>query len=366
MQRIRKKHLPRSIDDDRYLAMRPNKNNTVRYYWHVPGRKPVRLPDGAAMKTALTRLNQQRDADRSGAASIEGTVAWVIGKYRESDRFEKLSESSKRTYNPWLVEMDKLWGPLAISSITKVVCFKFVDKYSHQPATQHNAAAVLHNVMAMGQRHGLVGNANPASELQLSSRNKRDAMWSPKDRASWLEAARQHQNHAETLVLYFSLLEYTAQRPGDVRALPWTGHDGDRKIGYDGEWIRLVQQKTGKYVEIPVHHGLRRVLDGHNTSVAHIGGHIVARPDGRPYLQNHLQILFNEVSRTAGVTGLQQRDLRRTACVRLGESGCTIPEVAAISGHSIKATTQIFETYLPRTSVMGRAAITKWERNETE
>ncbi len=46
----------------------------------------------------------------------------------------------------------------------------------------------------------------------------------------------------------------------------------------------------------------------------------------------------------AGLDGLRFQDLRRTAVVRLTEAGCTDPEIAAITGHSLERTRQ---TYLP-------------------
>ncbi len=125
-----------------------------------------------------------------------------------------------------------------------------------------------------------------------------------------------------------------------------------------------MQQKTGKYVEIPVHHKLRRWLDECNRSVVHIGGPIVTRPDGLAYNIGPMRLLFRQVSKAAGIKNLQARDLRRTACVRLAEAGCTPIEIAAISGHSIERTSQILETYVPRTSKIGRAAMDRWERKE--
>ena len=47
--------------------------------------------------------------------------------------------------------------------------------------------------------------------------------------------------------------------------------------------------------------------------------------------------------------------------VRMGEAGAEIHQIAACSGHSIERTTQILETYLPRTLEMGKAAIAHWE-----
>ncbi len=63
----------------------------------------------------------------------------------------------------------------------------------------------------------------------------------------------------------------------------------------------------------------------------------------------------------AGLDGLRFQDLRRTAVVRLAEAGRTDPEIAAITGHSLKRSKQISETYLPRTAEMARNAMAKWE-----
>jgi hypothetical protein len=54
--------------------------------------------------------------------------------------------------------------------------------------------------------------------------------------------------------------------------------------------------------------------------------------------------------------------------VRLAEAGCTVPEIAAITGHQLDRTARILETYLPRTAPLARAAIRKLElhRRRTE
>jgi integrase len=58
----------------------------------------------------------------------------------------------------------------------------------------------------------------------------------------------------------------------------------------------------------------------------------------------------------AGLDGLRFQDLRRTAVVRLAEAGCTDPEIAAITGHSLKRTKQNFGNLPP-------PALRRWPRN---
>ncbi len=50
--------------------------------------------------------------------------------------------------------------------------------------------------------------------------------------------------------------------------------------------------------------------------------------------------------------------------VNLARAGATVPEIAAITGHSIDRTQSILEVYLPRDTHMARAAIVKLERKK--
>ena len=357
MKHMRTRRLPRSTDDDRYLTQRTNKNGTVRCYWQPPGQKPVRLPDGPGMTTMLTQLNQRRDATRTGNVVVEDSVAWVIQKYRESDRYQNCSDSTKSVYERWLVEFDRRLGALPCTAevLTRRVAVKMREKYKGHPSVQKQALTVLYNVIEEARDQGIFTGEKPASKLRLSSAPARDAVWSPKNREAWLKAASRHR-HAAALEVYFYLMEYTAQRPSDCRKMRW-----DR---YDGEFIDLVQQKTGKLMRVSCHVNLRRVLDKAKRNTNSMS--MVAKPSGRPFDRNTLGIRFREVCVDAGIgPELQARDLRRTAVVRLLEAGCTEVETSSITGHSIEATRRILETYAPRTATMSTNARAKWERNET-
>jgi hypothetical protein len=82
----------------------------------------------------------------------------------------------------------------------------------------------------------------------------------------------------------------------------------------------------------------------------------------RPQDQREDYLRFNErfrrIAKRAGLDA-QARDFRRTAMVRMAEAGASVPEIAAVSGHTIDRTTRILETYLPRTLKLAEGAITK-------
>ncbi len=169
--------MPQSSDiDSRWYAEQPNKDGTVRRYWQPRGQPPVRLPDDLTWPQQITALNRQRDAELGKSVVIDGTVAWTIQKYRESDAFEKLSDSSLKVYQRWLGELEKLFGMLPVSAISRKIAVDFIELYRDTPATQKHAQAVLYNVLETARYHGLITGENPASKMRLSSTKRRDAI----------------------------------------------------------------------------------------------------------------------------------------------------------------------------------------------
>ena len=130
---------------------------------------------------------------------------------------------------------------------------------------------------------------------------------------------------------------------------------------YDGASIRLRQRKTGKLIAVPAIAELRETLDTAPRTAATM---VVSETTGRPYAEDNFTHLFREIAGAAELPPeLQFRDLRRTAVVFLAEAGCSVPEIAAITGHSLRTATQILETYLPRNTVMARNAIARLEEH---
>lgn len=140
----------------------------------------------------------------------------------------------------------------------------------------------------------------------------------------------------------------------DVLAMTWAD--------YDSDYIKVVaQQKTGAKVEIYCHHTLKAELEAWRRSQRVMGPTILTRYDGRPLSYNRVRNRATEILKEIERPHLQLRDLRRTAATTLAEAGCTVPQIAAITGHSIEKCQRILDTYVVRTKATSRAAIEKLE-----
>ena len=127
---------------------------------------------------------------------------------------------------------------------------------------------------------------------------------------------------------------WTGQRQGDLLALTWTA--------YDGAKIRLRQSKTGLYVVIPVFSLLKARLDATPRRAVTI----LTTQAGLTWTPDGFRSSWGKAAVKAGIHGLTFHDLRGTAVLRLALPGCTVPEIATITGHSIRDVQSILDSEL--------------------
>ena len=334
-----------STEKLKYVTRRRNKRGD-RWYWQRKGFPLMRLPDNPIKRFAQAhKLNEQAERAASIETADEGTIGWLIERYRASDRFQDKASETQRIYERWLNKFNDMWGDFPPRTLTRRVVVTFAEGIESR-ASRVQAVAVLYNLLDLARYYGLV-DTNTAAEMRLSKPEPRQQRWELDDVDKFLAVCER-----PSLRIAFYLLLYTAQRPGDVVNLKWSA--------YNGKTIRLRQQKTGKPIEVRCHHKLRAALD--EAKAKRRGVNIVARENGAAISRDWLTEMVRRTCKKAGLDHLQGRDLRRTAIVLLGEAECHDYQIAAVSGHSIEKTRQILETYLPRTSKMADAAIRKWEQ----
>ena len=123
--------------------------------------------------------------------------------------------------------------------------------------------------------------------------------------------------------LAFALLLFTAQRRGDVVRM-------GRQHVRNGA-ISVRQQKTGASLEIPIHQDLQTVLDA--TPSEHLT--FLVTEFGKPFAPAGFGNWFRDQCNEAGLPKhCSAHGLRKAACRRLAEAGCTAHQIAAISGHA--------------------------------
>src|SRR5262244_3800626 len=124
--------------------------------------------------------------------------------------------------------------------------------------------------------------------------------------------------------LALALLLYTAQRRSDVIRM-------GRQHIRNGEFTVKQQKTSTELPPIPVHPHLQAVLDA--TPSEHLT--FLVTTTGKPYGGNAFTEQFRKWCDAAGLPQrCKPHGLRKAACRRLAEAGCSTKEIMAISGHA--------------------------------
>lgn len=281
----------------------------------------------------------------------------VIAGYKGSGEFAKLKPRTKSDYLKHIKVIEVKFGSMPLSgfsdrnrSITRGLFKGWRDELAQRSERQADYAwSILGRICSWGMDRGLV-DTNPCEKGgRLYEADRTDKIWTEADEKNFLEKAPVHLHLALLLALW------TGQRQGDLLRLAWSN--------YDGECIRLRQGKGGKRVTIPVGAPLKAALDAETKR----GALILLNSEGQRWTEDGFRSSWGKACKKAGVEDVTFHDLRGSAVTRLALAGATVPEIAAISGHSLKDVQEILDAhYLSRDVTLAKSAVSKLEKQRKQ
>jgi integrase len=317
------------------------------YYYAWKGGPPLRGELGSPEFIA-----SYNEAVARKVVSPTGTLLSVLQAYQASEDFTGLAESTRHGYVGRIRRIETEFADFPLAALTdrrtRGIFMAWRDKLAQSSRRQADYAwTVLARIFSWGLDRGLVL-ANPCERGgRLYRGTRRDIVWTAADEALFLAHAPAH------LHLPLLLALWTGQRQGDLLRLPWSG--------YDGKHIRLRQGKTGARVVIRVGAPLKAALD----AAPKISPIILVKRDGKPWTSAGFQTAWCRACKRIGLVGLTFHDLRGTAVTRLAIASATEPEIATITGHSLRSLRAILDThYLARDPALAESAIAKLERGK--
>ncbi len=279
-----------------------------------------------------------------------GAIFSILMAFQGSSEWSDLAPRTQKDYIGLIKIIEKKFGDFPLSALsdrrTRGVFMAWRDERAKASRRQADYGwQVLARILSWAHGRGLVI-SNPCEKGGRLYRGTRaENVWTDADEAAFLASAPSH------LHLPLLLALWTGQRQGDLLNLAWTQYDGER--------IRLRQGKTGTRVVIPVGAPLKAALE----TARKKQGTVLLNSDGDVWTSDGFRSSWRKACIAAGVTGVTFNDLRGTAVTRLALSGCTLPEIATITGHSLRDVNAILDThYLNRDSELGDNAIRKLEQ----
>ena len=305
----------------KYVQAWVDHDGRAHHYFRRPGFPRVRLPGLPWSPSFMAEYEKAISGARTaiGAGRVKpGSVAAVIAEYKDSrEFFGSKSAGTQRMRRGILDRFRAAYGDRPFALLPPEWIEALLD--SKPPHAARSWRATLRSLCQFGVKRRYLRTDPTANIKQRAIKGDGFHTWTEDEISQFV---RFHPLGTKPR-LALALLLYTAQRRSDVVKM-------GRQHIRDG-WLHVKQEKTDKPLAIPVHPELRAVLDA--TPSAQLTFLVTAT--GKPYGGNAFSAQFRNWCDAAGLPKhCKPHGLRKAACRRLAEAGCSGNEIMAISGHA--------------------------------
>jgi integrase len=308
-----------------------------KYYYAWRGGPLLKAADGTPLEPGDPAFHVAYAAAHAARRKpAAGTLFTLIAAFKASSEFTRLSDSTRDGYLRHLKRIEDEFGTMPLAAVEdKRARGKFKDwrdTMADRPRTADYAWTVLARVLSVAKDRGLIAVNVCERGGRLYETDRTEIIWIAEHIKKFCAVASPELQFALLLALW------TGQRQGDLIRLTW--------VQYDGAKIRLRQRKgKKKRVAIPIGAPLKAALDGWRPEKAE--GPILRNTFGKPWTADGFKTSWGKAFDRAGLgdEDLHFHDLRGTAVTRLALAGCTVPEIASITGHSLRDVEAILEAH---------------------
>jgi integrase len=298
-----------------------DKHGRVRLYMRKPGFDRVALPGpygGQEFLVAYYAALHGKPVEIGASRTLSYSMSALIVAYYASADFKALRPTSAKLYRQILERFRGTYGDHDATGMKAAHVRKLLAERAATPDAANRLLGLISILMELAIASGWRED-NPAFGVKrLKHRVTAFATWAETD----IEAYRNHYPLGTRERLVLELAICTAQRRGDLVRLGW------RHV-INGA-ISLKQSKTGEAVTVKIIQELRAALDLCPKDRLTF----ISQADGRPLGAASLGAEFREWLRKAGMPDqLSLHGLRKASARRLAEAGCSVHEIAAVTGH---------------------------------
>jgi integrase len=299
-----------------------DRHGKPRFYFRRAGFKAEPLPGlpwSPAFMAAYESALAGQPAQIGSSRVLPGTISALVVAYYNSAEFKhELAAETRRKRRNIAEQFREQHGDKRVALLRRQHILKMLTKID-RPHAKKNWLKTIRGLMRFAVMVG-VRSDDPSEGVKLARLAKTDGFrtWSEED----IAAFREHHAIGTRARLALELLLGTAQRRGDVIRM------GRQHIRNSILTVR--QSKTGTVLKIPVHQELKAALDA--MSSEHLT--FLTTAFGKSFSSDGFGHWFREMCDDAGLHGLTAHGLRKAACRRLAEAGCSEKQIAAISGHA--------------------------------
>jgi integrase len=304
-----------------YVHEFADRHGTVRRYFRRRGsRIPLPgLPGSTEFSDAYARAIDEAPppAEVGASRTLPGSINAMAVGYLGSAAFYNLAPTSQTQYRRILEELRQAHGDKHIAKLERRHVVLMLDAKSETPSAARDYLRCLRLLVQYAIKLGIRDN-DPTVGVRVSlPKSGGFRTWSEDDITAF-ELAYPIGSKPR---LALALLLGTALRCADVVRV---GRGNVRN-----DTITITQQKTKTTLAIPV----TAALAGAINAMPGEAMVFLLNEHGRAFTAKGFGKWFTAQCQRIGLHGVSPHGLRKAACRRLAEAGCSANEIAAISGH---------------------------------
>ena len=331
----------------KYVHRFRDRHGKVRYYYRR-GSERIALPGDPGSKEFMDAYHKAENGQQAPKAQTDRIApgsfdALAIAYYKRSGDFLTMRPSTQKVYQRIIEDLRKGRGARPVRLMEPRHIRTIVAQKADKPAAANNRLKVLRSMMRFAVEDGWRDDDPTMGVRKLRYRKGGFHTWTEEEIAQF-EAAYPIGTKER---LAQSLLLYTTCRRSDVVHLGRQHRNGDL--------LRIVQEKTGDEVEVPIVPELDAAL------VAASPDHLtyLVTEQGRPFTANGFYNWFVDRCRAAGLPkGCSPHGLRKAGATRIADAAGTPHHIMSVTGH--RSLSEV-ETYTRKANrkALAREAVAK-------
>jgi integrase/recombinase XerD len=331
-----------------YVNAFRDRHDKVRHYFRRPGCKSVPLPGlpGSAefMEAYQAALANAPRVEIGASRTMPGTISALVVAYYNSAEFKHQFAVATQGMRRAIIERFRAeHGDKRVVLLRHEHALKMIAKIE-KPYAQKNWLKTIRGLMRFAVSIGMrADDPTEGVKAVMAAKSLGHMTWGEAEIATY----REHHKLGSVARVAIELLLNIAARRGDAYMLGRQHLRNGRLVWRPNKTRRT----TGKLLSLPITTELRAALTAMPANEDSLT--FLTTDNGKPFASAAaFGNKFADWCKDAGLRIVRCDDgrtrsyrahgLRKAACRRLAEAGCTAPEIMAVSGHNTLAQVQIY------------------------
>lgn len=310
----------------KFIHLYRDRHGKERIYFNRPGVAKIALPGPIYSEAFWIGYHRALSGEPqklvvAASRTMAGTMNALIADYYQCAEFTGLALSTRSTYRNQIESFRKVYGEGAVVEIRTKHLDAILGQVAKKSTAQaHKLRKRLGTLFRLAVKWEYRDDNPMLNAGRVKHKTKGYQPWTEEDIANF----RHYWKPGTPQRIAMEILLFTGLRRSDAVRIGRQHIQGNRIVA------RIKKSQDEVEVSIPIHREFRAVLD----TIQHHHLNFITTERGAARSEKAFTNWIIEAAKDAGLPAHRSpHGLRKSACIRLAEAGCTASEIMSITGH---------------------------------